>query len=57
MEKPKQRLQLNLRVEPEDLEAIERIRRASSPIPTASEVVRQAVRELDKRLAKKGSKP
>jgi len=48
--------QLNLRVYQEDLDAIERIRRAMSPIPAASEVVRQAIHELDKRLSKKVSK-
>jgi len=50
------RLQLNLRVYEEDLDAIERIRRAMSPIPAASEVVRQAIRELDERITNEGRK-
>jgi len=48
--------QLNLRVYEEDLDAIERIRRAMSPIPAASEVVRQAIRELDERITNEGRK-
>lgn len=54
--KQEKRLQLNLRVYQDDLDAIERIRRATSPIPAASEVVRQAIHELDKRLSKRGAK-
>ena len=50
------RLQLNLRVEQEDLDAIERIRRALSPLPSVTDAVRQAIHELDKRLAKKGGR-
>lgn len=50
------RLQLNIRVTQEDLDAIDRIRRASSPIPSTTDAVRQAIQELDKRLAKKGSR-
>ena len=50
------RLQLNLRVEQEDLDAIERIRRALTPLPSVTDAVRQAIHELDKRLAKRGSK-
>lgn len=41
-------------VEQED--AIERIRRAMSPIPSTSDAVRQAIHELDKWLAKKGGR-
>lgn len=52
----KQRLQLNIRVYQEDLDAIERIRRALSPIPSTTDAVRQAIHELDKRLAKKGGR-
>lgn len=50
------RLQLNIRVEQDDLDAIERIRRALSPIPSTTDAVRQAIHELDKRLARKGGK-
>lgn len=54
--KKEKRLQLNIRVEQEDLDAIERIRRALSPLPSATEAVLQAIHELDRRLSKKGPK-
>lgn len=50
------RLQLNIRVEKEDLDAIEDIRRTMSPIPSASEVVRKAIQELRDRATKRGRK-
>ena len=49
MEKDKRRLQLNMRIEQGDLDAIDRIRRATAPLPTITV-------ELDQRLAKKGTK-
>lgn len=54
--KKEKRLQLNIRVEQEDLDAIERIRRALSPLPSVTEAVLQAIHELDRRLSKKGPK-
>ena len=56
MEKDKPRLQLNMRVEQDDLDAIDRIRRATIPLPTITEAVLLAIRELDERLAKKAAR-
>ena len=56
MEKDKRRLQLNMRIEQGDLDAIDRIRRATAPLPTITVVVLLAIHELDQRLAKKGTK-
>lgn len=50
------RLQLNIRVEQEDLDAIEEVRKGLSPIPTVTEVVRRAVRELRDRERKRARK-
>ena len=53
MQKPKPRLQLNLRVEQADLDAIERIRRALVPLPSVTDAVLKAIHDLDRRLAAK----
>lgn len=50
------RLQLNLRVRQKDLDAIDRIRRATWPIPSTTEAVLQAIHELDNKLAKKSGR-
>jgi hypothetical protein len=45
----KDRLQINIRVDDIDLLMVEALRRRESPIPTASDVWRQALREMHDR--------
>lgn len=48
----KDRLQINIRVDPEDLLMVEDLRKLESPIPPASEIWRKAVREMHARKSK-----
>lgn len=51
------RRQINVRVEKDVLAAIERLRQSTSPIPSISDVVRDAILEKESRdLSKKGRK-
>lgn len=52
--KPRDRgLQINLRVTQEDLDAIDEIRRAISPVPTMAEAVRMALQDYRVRVWEK----
>lgn len=46
------RIQVNLRVDKEDLDMIEALRRAFTPIPPATAIWRQALREMHERHVK-----
>jgi hypothetical protein len=47
--------QMNVRLEDADFDAIEAMRAAMRPIPTAAEIVRDAIREKFARMQRKGA--